>query len=178
MDNDDPGTQIASDLAAGLRAPEVVALLSQSGFVVDTGSERQLSEVSGDIRIEASEDRLIVRADGLGTGREAQGACETADFALKLAGWFIASGGVGRDGRGRVVGALRTETRCRPARLQPWHPIRLHRHRSRARFRAGFLSRRPSANWAPPTSRHWQTLVVRCSASHPGAWSSFPGGGA
>src|SRR5690606_30500176 len=59
---------------------------------------RQLAEVSGDIRIEAAKDRLIVRADGYGTGREAQGPRDAAALAFDLARWFIASGGVGPDG--------------------------------------------------------------------------------
>lgn len=100
---DDPATQIASDLAEGLRAPEFAALPSKFGFVVDTGPARQLAEVSGDIRIEASGTRLIVRADGHDTGREAQGPRDAAALALDLARWFIASGGVGPDGRGRMA---------------------------------------------------------------------------
>lgn len=107
---DDPQTQIASALTEGLRRPEFAALPSKFGFVVDTGPARQLAEVSGDIRIEAAKDRLIVRADGYGTGREAQGPRDAAALAFDLARWFIASGGVGPDGRGRMARHLANGT--------------------------------------------------------------------
>jgi precorrin-3B synthase len=111
---DDPATQIMSDLAEGLRGPEFAALPSKFGFVVDTGPARLLTEVSGDIRIEAAEERLIVRADGLDTGREAQGPHDAAALALDLGRWFIAAGGVGPDGRGRMARHLKTGTGLPP----------------------------------------------------------------
>ncbi|MEL7464818.1 MAG: precorrin-3B synthase [Pseudomonadota bacterium] len=95
--------EIATTLAEGLRAKEFEPLPSKFGFVVDPGPERRLAGVSGDIRIEADGARLIVRCDGLGEGRAADGAREAAALALDLARWFIRSGGVGADGRGRMA---------------------------------------------------------------------------
>jgi precorrin-3B synthase len=105
---DDPATQIAAALAAGLRAPGFAALPSKFGFVVDAGPARHLAGVSGDIRIEGADGRLIVRADGEETGRAAQGPQDAADLALDLARWFIKTGGVGPDGRGRMARHLQT----------------------------------------------------------------------
>lgn len=99
--------QIASTLAERLRAAEFSPLPAKFGCVVDAGARRRLARVSGDIRIEASANRLIVRADGCAAGREAQDAEDAADTALALARWFVASGGVGPDGRGRMTRHLR-----------------------------------------------------------------------
>ncbi|MEM7721019.1 MAG: precorrin-3B synthase [Pseudomonadota bacterium] len=103
IEPEDVQTQITTALAEGLRAPELSTLPSKFGFVVDAGPIRQLSDVSGDIRIEASGDALIVRADGSETGRCAEDPREAATLALDLARWFIASGGIGADGRGRMA---------------------------------------------------------------------------
>lgn len=103
LETEDVQTQIATALAEGLRAPEFSPLPSKFGFVVDAVPKRQLSDISGDIRIEASGDALIVRADGSDTGRSAETPREAATLALDLARWFIASGGVGKDGRGRMA---------------------------------------------------------------------------
>lgn len=100
---DDRQTDIATHLAAGLAAPDLAPLPSKFGFVIDTGPNRRLATISGDIRIEASGDGLILRADGCETGRAVATAQEAAQMALDLARWFIASGGVGADGRGRMA---------------------------------------------------------------------------
>ena len=71
---DDVQTQLARALTERLRSAEFSALPSKFGFVVDAGPRRRLSEVSGDIRIEASIGCLIVRPDGCPTGREASDA--------------------------------------------------------------------------------------------------------
>lgn len=99
----DPQTRIAAALAAGLRAADLAPLPSKFGFVVDAGPARRLAGVSGDIRIEASGDGLIVRADGRATGRPAPDPETAVAIALDLARWFIAAGGVGADGRGRMA---------------------------------------------------------------------------
>lgn len=51
-----------------------------------------------------------MRADGHDTGREAQSPRDAAALALDLARWFIASGGVGPDGRGRMARHLANGT--------------------------------------------------------------------
>ncbi|TVR09189.1 MAG: precorrin-3B synthase [Salinarimonadaceae bacterium] len=106
LDARDRQTLAGARLADGLADPDLAGLPSKFGFVVDAGPLRYLSEVSGDIRIEASGDALIVRADGGETGRRAADAAEAADIALDMARWFLASGGVGADGRGRMAARL------------------------------------------------------------------------
>ena len=99
----DVQNRIAAGLMQGLALPEFAALPSKFGFVVDTGPQRQLAEISGDIRIEAGPAGLILRADGCPTGRLVPDAETAVRLALDLARWFIASGGVGSDGRGRMA---------------------------------------------------------------------------
>jgi precorrin-3B synthase len=100
---EDRQTRIAALLADGLADPAFAGLPSKFGFVVDAGATRRLADISGDIRVEASGDRLIVRADGSPTGRPAADEAEAVANALALARWFLASGGVGSDGRGRMA---------------------------------------------------------------------------
>ncbi|MEM8572329.1 MAG: precorrin-3B synthase [Pseudomonadota bacterium] len=100
----DPQTQVFRALVDGLRSPDFASLPSKFGFVIDAGAQRRLfAKVSGDIRIEACNDGLMVRADGCEEGQTATGPAEAARLALRLAKWFIASGGVGQDGRGRMA---------------------------------------------------------------------------
>jgi precorrin-3B synthase len=100
---DDPQTRIAAALADGLADPALAALPSKFGLVVDAGGGRRLADVSGDVRIEGAGGRLVVRADGLDRGRVARDAAEAVALALDLVRWFLASGGVGPDGRGRMA---------------------------------------------------------------------------
>jgi len=99
----DRQTCLARDLAAGLAAADLARLPSKFGFVIDAGPQRRLADVSGDVRIEAAGDHLLVRADGCATGRALHTVAEAVCCALDLARWFIASGGVGADGRGRMA---------------------------------------------------------------------------
>ncbi|MGX9354511.1 precorrin-3B synthase [Roseobacteraceae bacterium S113] len=93
---------IAAALTAGLLRPFFADLPSKFGFVVDAGARRQLGGVSGDIRIEQTSAGLLVRCDGAARGRVAEDEAEAARFALDLARWFLGSGGVSADGRGRM----------------------------------------------------------------------------
>jgi precorrin-3B synthase len=101
--SEDRQTRIAAQLAEGLADASFAGLPSKFGFVVDAGAIRRLHDISGDVRVEASGQRLIVRADGAATGRPAADAVEAVDLALALARWFLASGGIGPDGRGRMA---------------------------------------------------------------------------
>lgn len=92
---------LAGALVEGLRAAEFAALPGKFGFVIDTGPIRRLAQVSGDIRLEAAEDGLILRADGQDLGLPVARE-DAVSQALDLARWFLASGGVGPDGRGRI----------------------------------------------------------------------------
>jgi len=99
----DPQTRIAEALAEGLYDPCFIRLPSKFGFVVDAGPRRQLAATSGDVRIEAAGDTLILRADGCAVGRSVAGPAQAAALALEMARWFLASGAVGADGRGRMA---------------------------------------------------------------------------
>ncbi|MBC6436579.1 MAG: precorrin-3B synthase [Rhodobacteraceae bacterium] len=118
---DDLQTRLSITLADGLRAPEFAPLPMKFGFVVDAGPERQLAKISGDIRIEASGGALIIRADGCTTGRVAPDVASAAALALDLARWFILSGGVGADGRGRMARHIAAGA-VLPAELAGGHP--------------------------------------------------------
>jgi precorrin-3B synthase len=96
-------TRLAALLAEGLADTAFAGLPSKFGFVVDAGATRRLPDISGDIRVEAAGGRLIVRADGAAAGRPVADAGEAVALALAIARWFLASGGVGPDGRGRMA---------------------------------------------------------------------------
>lgn len=94
---------IGTALADGLTAAEFASLPGKFGFVVDPDpSARQLDGVSGDIRIEGSDAGLLVRLDGRDTGVLVPDAERAVALALDIVRWFLASGGVGADGRGRM----------------------------------------------------------------------------
>lgn len=106
---------LARALVDGLRAAEFAALPGKFGFVIDTGALRRLAPISGDIRIEAGQGGLILRADGQTLGLPVARDHAVA-AALDLARWFLASGGVGADGRGRLARHLAVHPL--PARFQ------------------------------------------------------------
>ena len=112
---EDRQSDVAQLLSDGLAAPEFAPLPSKFGFIVDAGPARRLAATSGDIRIEASRADLIVRADGCTAGRIAPDAEAAARLALDLARWFLASGGVGPDGRGRMARHLAAGAALPPA---------------------------------------------------------------
>jgi precorrin-3B synthase len=97
---DGRAADIAARLAEGLSAVEFKALPQKFGYVIDTGPDRVLAEVPGDVRIEAAGDALILRADGMTTGRVVD---DPVEAALDIARWFIGSGMIGADGRGRMA---------------------------------------------------------------------------
>ncbi len=99
--------RIARALWDGLSDPEFAAMPGKFGVVVDCGPERRLADVSGDVRIEARGDALIIRADGAETGVTVADEATAVCLALDLVRWFLASGGVGADGRGRMRRHLR-----------------------------------------------------------------------
>ena len=84
---------------------EAPDLPGKFGFVLDVGAERWLEGASGDMRIErGAEGGLILRADGLPTGR-AVTEDEAAARALEMARWFVAAGGMAQ-GRGRMAALI------------------------------------------------------------------------
>ena len=104
----DRQTRIAACLAEALQDADLAGLPSKFGFVVDAGRWRRLDGVSGDIRVEGSGDDLIVRADGCATGHLTRSAEDAVKMSMGLARWFLASGGVAADGRGRMARHLAT----------------------------------------------------------------------
>ncbi|SEB01636.1 hypothetical protein [Rubrimonas cliftonensis] len=100
---------VAAGLAEGLADPAFAGLPGKFGFVVDAApGARALTGVSGDVRVEGSGPAMVVRPDGAPTGRIVTDAAEAVALALALARWFLAAGGVGPDGRGRMRALLAT----------------------------------------------------------------------
>ncbi len=111
--------EMARRLEAGLSTgPD---LPGKFGFAVDTGPTRVLATAPADIRIERDAvGRLLVRPDGAPTGLSAD-ASAAADLALRMARWFVASGGV-VEGRGRMARHLAAGARMDPALSGPARP--------------------------------------------------------
>lgn len=100
-----PNVALADALADALAAADAPRLPGKFGFVVDLDRGlRELAHDVGDIRIESADTGwkdFILRADGMPTGRLV--TRETAaGLAIEMARWFVDSGGVGADGRGRM----------------------------------------------------------------------------
>lgn len=108
--------RIATELRA--RLAELPALPGKVGFVVDAGARPMLADAPGDFRIErAATGGLLLRADGRATGVAM--SCEHAvDALIRLAHWFVASGGRRRGGwRGMARPCPNGHrVRCRPPR--------------------------------------------------------------
>ncbi len=96
------GPKLARDLTRALAAADAPRLPAKFGFVLDTGSQRLFSGVSGDIRLEPSDCGMMLRAQGVQTGCSIQSETEAVARILDLAHWFVQSGGIGPDGRGRM----------------------------------------------------------------------------
>ncbi len=83
----------ADDLTARLtqelmnRLAELPKLPAKFGFAIDTGPVRLFTEDSADIRLELGADGLILRADGVETGRAVTKG-EAIDQVIELARWF------------------------------------------------------------------------------------------
>ncbi|MDE1567411.1 precorrin-3B synthase [Aquabacter sediminis] len=104
--------ELARRLEAGLaQGPD---LPGKFGFAVDTAATRVLATAPADIRIERdAAGYLLVRAEGAATGVCAD-ASTAVEFALRMARWFVASGGV-VVGRGRMARHLAAGARLDPA---------------------------------------------------------------
>ena len=94
--------RLARNLYAALRkGPD---LPEKFGFALDVGAQRVLTGTSADIRIEQGLDGLILRADGA-VGGQAVSADDAVPQAMRMAEWFLASGGA-PGGRGRMMAHL------------------------------------------------------------------------
>ncbi len=99
----DPQPALAQALETALKARDLAQLPPKFGFLLDAApGTRHIAGISGDVRIEGSNGRMILRADGAACGRPAASPNEALALALALARWFLASGGCGPDGRGRM----------------------------------------------------------------------------
>ncbi len=103
----DGAQEIAQGLAQALSADGAPDLPGKFGFAVDNGPTPVLLTASADIRIERHGGHMICRADGATTG--APVTLDTAvAAALRLARWFLATGGA-PGGRGRMAAHLARE---------------------------------------------------------------------
>ena len=95
--------EVAEGLAAELASQSAPSLPAKFGFVIDAEpGERHLAGISGDIRIEGGIDGLIVRAESAARGKRASDGIDAVRLAMEMARWFVESGGIGADGRGRM----------------------------------------------------------------------------
>lgn len=84
--------QVARLLEA--RINELPALPAKWGLAIDVGDAPLLSEASADLRIErAASDTLLVRADGRALGTPVDSPTAAVELLIRLARWFVASGG-------------------------------------------------------------------------------------
>ncbi|MET3723060.1 cobalamin biosynthesis protein CobG [Sphingomonas trueperi] len=87
----DDTLRIANDLLARLDA--LPALPGKMGFVIDAGPVPQLTDSPGDFRIERdAQGRLLLRADGRTNGAPVAFGDEAAGL-VRLAHWFVDTGG-------------------------------------------------------------------------------------
>ncbi len=93
------GQALYAALASGPDLP------GKFGFALDTGASPVLSATSADIRLERAPDGgLVLRADGAAGGQRVTAETAVAQ-ALRMAEWFVSSGGVS-GGRGRMAAHL------------------------------------------------------------------------
>lgn len=94
------------------RLPELPALPGKVGFAIDAGPAPLLAEASADFRLErAATGALLVRADGHARGTPATSVEEAVALLMRLAHWFVDSGGP-------AAGRMRRH----PAPLPGWAP--------------------------------------------------------
>lgn len=96
--------RIATDLLA--MVDHLPALPGKTGFVIDAGHAPVLRDAPGDFRIErGAAGGLILRAEGRETGVQLEQGCE-ADALVRLAHWFVESGGAAAGRMARHGAAL------------------------------------------------------------------------
>ncbi|MCY1128363.1 precorrin-3B synthase [Frigidibacter sp. RF13] len=101
----DGTADLARSLAEALTGPGAPQTPGKFGYAVDVGIAPILRDTSADIRIERTEaGGLVVRADGADRGAEVT-MDSAAPTALRLAEWFLATGGA-PEGRGRMAAHL------------------------------------------------------------------------
>lgn len=101
-DATDATQAICRALEAALAAPDAPKLPGKFGFSIDLSAQNALRTAAADIRIEAHQAGLSVRADGFATGALAANAADAARLGLALAHWFTQTGHI-QNGRGRMA---------------------------------------------------------------------------
>ncbi len=96
----DINTQIARDLAKQLADAPDLTLPGKFGFAIDAAGVPNLHSAAADIRIEASDQGLLLLADGCDLGKPVTEISAAAE-AVALARWFLDQGGA-PEGRGRM----------------------------------------------------------------------------
>lgn len=162
----DDTRRLAQELLA--RLDEMPALPAKMGFAVDTGNAPVLGAVSADFRFErGGSRRVILRAEGHDKGVPLAPGTEVAAL-IRLAAWFVASGGVpaGRMTRHRAAlpdWAQGTEAPAPPrAALRPGpHPLGPVRGLAFGQIRAGDLAQAISRSGAEALRlTPWRMLIL------------------
>jgi precorrin-3B synthase len=121
--SDGDGTRrVTQHLTAMLEAADDLALPAKFGFAVDLAGAPVLGDVASDIRIERDGNDALIRPDGSQNAMRVP-VEKAAETALRLAYWFVMTGGV-IDGRGRMRAHLRRSDVTLPSAFShvttPW----------------------------------------------------------
>ena len=99
---DDEAYDVALQLSAALTAPNAPRLSGKFGFAIDMGVAPIMRNIAADIRIERAAGGALVYGAGAKTGAIVS-PDQAAQTALGLAQWFVQTGGIQPDGRGRMA---------------------------------------------------------------------------
>ncbi len=155
---------IAASLEAALASAP--SLPGKFGFAIDTAERRVLALTSADIRIERDGwGGLIVRADGAPTGRSVT-VEDAAEIALRLARWFVDSGGVS-EGRGRMARHLKRGAQIDRALSGSVEPAAAQPPSQPGGVREGLLV---GAEFGQVRAETLEALARRCSALRVTPW--------
>lgn len=116
----DGAFDLAQALSAALTDPAAPRLPGKFGFAVDLGAAPVLRAVAADIGLEPAQGGVLVFAASAPFGAMVP-AARAVQTALDLAQWFIDTGGIGPDGRGRMARHLASGAALPPAFCA--HPI-------------------------------------------------------
>lgn len=98
----DGAYDIALTLSAALTAANAPRLSGKFGFVIDMGAAPIMRNIAADIRIERAQGGVLVYGAGAKTGAIVP-PDQAVQTALGLAQWFVQTGGIQPDGRGRMA---------------------------------------------------------------------------
>lgn len=114
--------RVAQHLMAMLEAADDLALPGKFGFTIDLAGAPVLRDVPSDIRIEREGNLALIRPDGSQNALRVP-VEKAAESAIRLAYWFVMTGGV-MDGRGRMAAHLKRSEITLPSAfnhvITPW----------------------------------------------------------